>query len=298
MKVMLAATIDCITQLEDKYPLLGSPKLDGIRAIVLDGVVYSRNMKPIPNKFVQAALPLRAMNGWDGELIVGKPNASDCFRVTTSGVMSVEGEPDFAFYAFDMVFKHCPSMGFMERFVGLKKNVKSLAHPRIKVVPQVDIASLIGVQMYEGKMLEQGYEGVMLRSRKAPYKHGRSTMKEGGLMKLKQFKDGEAEVLSLIEQMENTNEQKIDELGRAKRSSHKAGKVAKGTLGALHVRDIQTGIEFDVGTGFDDELRRLYWQQRNGSKSLVGQVITYKYFPSGSKDKPRFPVFVGVRKDL
>ena len=44
MKVMLAATVDSVEQL--RYPLLGSPKLDGVRAIVIDGVVYSRNMKP------------------------------------------------------------------------------------------------------------------------------------------------------------------------------------------------------------------------------------------------------------
>lgn len=293
MKVMLAATIDKISDL--RYPLLASPKLDGVRAVVIDGVVYSRNMKPIPNKFVQKMLPLHAMNGWDGELIVGGPTAPDCFRVTTSGVMSVEGEPEFTFYAFDAVAMYAPSLQFIERFIGLKRNVQGMKHSRVKLVPQVDIISADALHTYEALMLERGYEGVMLRSKNAPYKHGRSTMKEHGLMKLKQFADSEAVVLDIIEQMENTNEKTRDELGRSKRTSHKAGKVGKQTLGALHVRDVNTDVVFDVGTGFDDNVRQQIWDNR---ESFLGEIITYKYFPTGSKDKPRFPVFKDFRTDL
>ena len=83
-----------------RYPVFAQPKLDGIRVIIKNGVVYSRSLKPIPNKHVQALFG--HLEGVDGELIVGNPTAHDVFQKTTSGVMSKDGEPDVTLYAFDM----------------------------------------------------------------------------------------------------------------------------------------------------------------------------------------------------
>jgi DNA ligase-1 len=63
-------------------------------------------------------------------------------------------------------------------------------------------------------------------------------------------------------------------------------------LGALKVRDIHSGVEFDIGTGFDDVLRLWVWEHREEN---MGRLVKYKYFPTGSKDKPRFPTFLGFR---
>lgn len=292
MKPMLSATVENIEQLSGRYPLYASPKLDGIRALVVDNVLVSRNLKPIPNLFVQNSLPLTRMNGWDGELIVGKPEDKNCFRNTTSGVMSVDGEPNFTFWVFD----HIPAgnVMFYDRFEGLKANVRGVHNPRIRLVPHIKVSNSFEVHTYEEIMLERGFEGIMLRTPTGEYKYGRSTLKEGHLMKLKQFADSEALVLGLAEQLHNGNEKKMNELGKMQRSSHKAGKTGKGTLGALEVRDIHTGVEFDVGTGLDDETRRYYWDH---PLKIVGKVIKYKYFPTGSKAKPRFPVYTGIRHE-
>src|SRR5690348_12921017 len=96
VKVMLA----CQTPDEIRYPIFGSPKLDGIRATVVNGIVMSRTMKPIPNNYIQDLFGHDAMNGLDGELIVGDPSASDVFHRTSSGVMSIEGEPDVTLWIF------------------------------------------------------------------------------------------------------------------------------------------------------------------------------------------------------
>ena len=53
-KPMLSASVEDVKTL--RLPLLGSPKLDGIRAMVRDGVLVSRNMKPIPNVWTQRLL--------------------------------------------------------------------------------------------------------------------------------------------------------------------------------------------------------------------------------------------------
>lgn len=289
MQPMLSATVEDINDL--KFPLYGSPKLDGVRALVIDGKLMSRNLKPIPNLHIQRSLPLVRMNGWDGELIVGKPEHKDCFRTTTSGVMSEDGEPKFTYYIFDNII---PSLPFNARLKGMIANIKNLYDPRIKLVPQFKIEDAFALHQYEEVMLERGFEGVMLRAINGGYKYGRSTVREGHLMKLKKFADSEAKIIGFEERMHNTNEKTIDELGRAKRSSHKANKHGTDTLGALRVRDVSSGVEFDVGTGFDDSLRAEIWNNR---KLYLKKTIKYKYFPTGSKDKPRFPVFIGFRKD-
>jgi DNA ligase-1 len=45
---------------------------------------------------------------------------------------------------------------------------------------------------YEEEQVVAGYEGICFRSPDSPYKHGRSTFKEGFLIKLKRFTTDEA----------------------------------------------------------------------------------------------------------
>jgi DNA ligase-1 len=147
-----------------------------------------------------------------------------------------------------------------------------------------DAGMLMG---YEAAMLEAGYEGLILRDPLSPYKYGRASMKQGWMLKLKRFQDDEAEIIGVQEMMHNANEAKRDELGRTKRSSAKAGLVGTGLMGALHVRDLKSGVEFYVGTGFDDEDRAKEWK--------LGSIIKYKSFKIGVKDAPRHPVYLGLR---
>ena len=84
MKPMLAiaAAIEDVT-----YPIWVGVKYDGIRALVVNGVVLSRSLKPIPNAHVQKLFGKPEYNGLDGELILGDIYAPDVFRKTTSAVM-------------------------------------------------------------------------------------------------------------------------------------------------------------------------------------------------------------------
>ena len=78
-----------------QYPVLATPKLDGIRCLMVEGVAMSRTMKPIPNQFVQEELA--GLNGLDGELMV-----KGDFNAVSSAIMSRDGEPDFFFHVFKM----------------------------------------------------------------------------------------------------------------------------------------------------------------------------------------------------
>ena len=283
---MLATDAD-LTKLV--FPLLASAKLDGVRAIVRDGVVYSRSNKPIPNKAVQAKF--KSFESLDGELIYGDPTSKSCYRDTVSIVMSHDKSGDgISLFVFDHVSR--PTLPYIQRC----KSFADLSQfPQLVLHDQVICKTLEDVLAYEAKCLEDGHEGLILRSPDAPYKMGRSTVNEGYLLKLKRFSDFEATVIGFEERMENTNEKTTNELGRSKRSSHQAGKVGRGDLGALVCRTNE-GIEFNVGTGFDDATRQNLWALRN--TDLVGRIAKIKSFDIGVKDKPRHPVFLGWRSKL
>jgi len=287
MKPMLATATDG-TNL--RYPLMISPKLDGVRCLIINGVAMSRSLKPIPNKYVQTLFGRASLNGFDGELIVGPPGAHDVYNQTMSGVMTIEGEPNVKLYVFDDLSQ---DNGFLMRFRAANYRMNKAGLTDIcRLVPHSLINDANELLSHESTYLTQGYEGAMLRDPDGKYKHGRSTLKEGWLLKLKRFSDAEAEIIGFNELMTNTNEAVINELGQKARSSKKAGMVAAGVLGSLQVRDIETGVEFEIGTGFDADQRRRLWI---GRAMLLGQLVKYKSQPVGVKDKPRFPVFLGFR---
>lgn len=269
-----------------KYPVLVSPKLDGIRCIIRDGVVMSRSLKPIPNRHVQRLFGVSELEHFDGELIVGPPGADDVYRVTNSAIMSVEGEPDVTLWAFDHVEE--PDRPFGKRYAMLAGH----GHPYVKLVPHHAAAGLDDILEFEELYLNAGYEGLMLRHPEGVYKFGRSTLKEGTLLKLKRFEDGEAEIIGFVEQMHNANEAKKDALGHTERSAAKAGLVPAGMLGALQVRDTLSGVEFEIGTGFTRQERLDIFANKDQYKA---RLVKYQHFAGGSKDRPRFPSFLGFR---
>lgn len=284
IKPMLGVAVDT-TKLV--FPVYASPKLDGIRVIIKDNQVLSRNGKPIPNVFIQSLL--KSYHGLDGELIVGHPTHPNVFQLTTSGVMSIEGTPNVRLYVFDCWYAEG---GIDTRYNEVLKITQGSSIVDIEVVPQIIINSLEELYKFEEDCLAKGYEGVMLRYPNAPYKNGRSTVKEGALLKLKRFSDSEAYILGMEPLLRNHNEATKNALGHTERSSHKDNKIADNLLGALNVKDMHTGIEFSIGSGFTEEQRRDIW---NKQIELIGSIVKYKYFEVGVKDKPRFPIFLGFR---
>lgn len=284
IKPMLGVAVDTTKLI---FPVYASPKLDGIRVIIKDNQVLSRNGKPIPNVFIQSLL--KSYHGLDGELIVGHPTHPNVFQLTTSGVMSIEGTPNVRLYVFDCWYAEG---GIDTRYNEVLKITQGSSIVDIEVVPQIIINSLEELYKFEEDCLAKGYEGVMLKYPNTPYKNGRSTVKEGALLKLKRFSDSEAYILGMEPLLRNHNEATKNALGHTERSSHKDNKIADNLLGALNVKDMHTGIEFSIGSGFTEEQRRDIW---NKQVELIGSIVKYKYFEVGVKDKPRFPIFLGFR---
>jgi DNA ligase 1 len=271
-----------------KFPLLVSSKLDGIRCTVINGVGMSRSFKPIPNRFVQKCLA-EGFDGLDGELIVGDVGDPLVYNKTNSAVMSRDGEPEFTFWVFDDIY--ASGKPFKERYDALAGRLTPIPPPGILLAHNL-VHNQEELDLYESKALAAGLEGLIARDPNGPYKNGRSTSKQGWMLKIKRFLDSEAEIIGFEEEMENTNEATKDAFGRTERSSHQDNMKPKGTLGAFITKDIVTGVIFNIGTGLTAAMRRDYWKAKN---SLVGKLVKYKYFPVGVKDAPRHPVFIGFR---
>jgi DNA ligase-1 len=286
-KPILAGKFDASKQ---KFPVLASAKLDGVRCIIIDGVAMSRSLKPIPNEYVQKMIGKDKYNGLDGELMVGFVGGKDVYRNTVSAVMSEDGSPNFTFWVFDKVPQNPEKFeGYQARLASIQKFDNA---PHINVLPHKEIKDMDALDKFEAKQLDKGLEGVILRAPNGPYKFGRSSTNEGTLLKLKRFEDSEAEIIGVEELLSNQNEAKTNALGHTERSSHKANMEGMNTMGCLNVRDLKSKVEFSIGTGFDADLRKHIWE---GRKCVLGKIVKYKYFAGGSKDKPRFPVFLGFR---
>lgn len=274
-----------------KYPVGATPKIDGIRARTCQTDFgtdsHTRSLKSIPNKHIRAMLA--TLPPWlDGELTTGKN-----FQSVSSGVMSHSGMPDFTYHVFDHRWHE--DAVYEERTLSLNTlNLPSWCHilsPRL-------ITTLSELLAYEKFCLENEAEGVMLRPMQSlyntHYKNNRATFSKPYLVAIKRFDEGEAKVLSLEEAQKNLNEIQQNELGNNFRSSHKDGMLPKGTLGSLLVEDVITKVKFNIGTGFTEEQRYNFW---TNPQNIVGKLVKYKWQNHGVKDKPRIPVFLGIRDE-
>lgn len=276
---------------EETY--LVSPKVDGLRAVVKEGVVYSKTMKPIPNGTVQKMFG--HLHGKDGELTVGlaykEHEGDDVYDRSRGPIMRKVCEADFRFNIFDRW--DMPDVPAIDRINSISLKNES----GVEVVTHLIADSSEAVDRAYQHYLDRNFEGAMLRIATGKYKFGQSTEKEGYLLKLKKFVDGEAIVISVFEQMENTNTKETNELGYSKRSSAKAGKVGKGTFGSFLVKDLITGVEFSVGNGpgLTHDLRAKLWFYKD---KLPNQIIRYRFQEIGTKNAPRLPQFAGFRHPI
>jgi DNA ligase-1 len=276
-----------------KYPVIVQPKLDGIRVLIKDGQALSRTLKPIRNRYIQERIAKHkeVLEGVDGELMVGSPTNPMVYRYTCSGVMSESGEPNFLLHAFDLW--NVPEAPYQKRASALiSRNL-----PFDVVMPVINAYAESEEQLlkHHAAFLREGYEGTILRHPHGKYKYNRSTMKEGYLIKFKDFHDAEARIVDFEPKWHNANEAKLDERGYTKRSSHQENLIQLETLGALICEKPTFKGTFKIGTGFDDALRKYIWDNR---ERLRNTLIKFKYFEGGAYDKPRFPVFLGFRDPI
>ena len=108
------------------------------------------------------------------------------------------------------------------------------------IVPVIQHLCLSADQVLEihNKLLEEGFEGTMLRSPNGIYKHNRSTAKERDLRKFKPFDTLDAVIIGFQQKERLTEEAKEyitdkDAFGHSKRGSKKGDREAVEEIGAI-----------------------------------------------------------------
>jgi DNA ligase-1 len=281
-KPALAYRIKELSQL--RFPLLCTPKFDGIRCVIQGGYALTRSFRLVPNDHIRRHLEILP-DGTDGEIMAGS------FSETQSAVMRKHGEPDFRFFAFD--FATDLSVPYERRAESLTK-FTNFQYPWVEIVLPTPVANLDEFLEFEEKCLAAGYEGVVSRAPGSPYKCGRSTRSEAYMCKWKRVQDSEAVALSFKEERENQNDIVPDLWGYARRPGGGSERVGKGTMGGVEARDVHTGVVFGCGSGFSAAERQHVWDNQ---AAYIGCTFTYSYQDVGVLEKPRFPRFKGWRYD-
>lgn len=122
--------------------------------------------------------------------------------------------------------------------------------------------------------IANGEEGVMLNVANGKY----VTTRTSNLLKMKEFFNADVLVKSVYEG---------------------TGKY-KGMLGGVvvHFKNEEYDFEVGLGSGFEDEERKLYWQY---PELIIGKIVDVRYFEISSNKNEgfslRFPTYKGIRHD-
>ena len=283
------------------WPLLCSPKLDGIRCLPQPGefaptTVYSRTCKSLRSKQLQLQFGVPELNYLDSEGIEGDPCTPDCYTRSDSHIMSFNKPGDLALYVFDDASPELHSKSFWYRLQTAEERVAKLNRPDVVFVEHELCQSIEELLVFEAKVLALGFEGVMMRTQRGAYKsHARCTWNDQIIYKLKRFTDDEGLLVGLEENDKNNNALEVNELGYAKRSKAAAGLVPGGRVGTFLV-DFQ-GLTLRIAPGVFKHAELIeIWN--NPHKYVGRKLIKFRHFAIGVKDLPRFGRAVGFRDNI
>ena len=306
-KPMLASDYDSE---KVRFPCLAQPKIDGVRALNLFGNLTGRSLKQHANKHVTQYYSDPAFIGLDGEMACDRITHPDLCRITTSALNTISGTPFTQWWLFDYITEETIHLPYHERYKALTTRLTELCLSESRAVHLRIVASNMvhnqkELNFWIERHLEMGFEGTILRDPNGMYKSGRSTVREGGLLRIKEFMDAEAVVIRVVEGNKNTNEQQQNELGQAYRTTHQENIVPNGMVGNIVCRNlmdvkdksgkilIAKDQEIVVAPGKMSHEERIYWWENQDV--IVGKTIKFQFFPKGIKDKPRFPTFQSFR---
>jgi DNA ligase-1 len=256
------------------YPVYVQPKLDGLRLIANKDGLWTRNgkeYKSIPHIY-EALRPLFKYNPkyvFDGEVYADK-FSNDFNKICSLAKKTkptkedlLEASKHIEYHIYDFPFW---DDNFSLRYQELQKVMGFCDHPLIKLVETKDVFDQKEVVKAYEEFIEDGYEGAMVRV-DSKYENKRTK----NLLKYKEFKDGEYEILDVVE-------------GVGNRSGGAGAIVCRNKNGKIFNSNIKGTREFckEMLLKKDD---------------YIGKTATIKYFNLTPDGVPRFPYFMGVRDD-
>lgn len=276
---------------ELRFPKWASPKYDGIRAIVKEGVLMSRKFKPIRSHQCQEEFGM--LDHVDGELLVGPVFAHDVYNRCQSHIMAENKPADVSYMLFDYTHPDWLDRPFHERYYELEQLADYW--DVYKLAPQEEVNTIDELLECEDRWLTQGAEGLILTDPLAPYKQGRSTWNQQWRVKLKREAQDEGIVVGFVERMTNENEKVTNALGYSERSHHQENKVPCGMVGKFLVEVEGEDEPVSVAPGsFNHEQLVDIWQSKH---LYMGSILTFRHFPHGRMKRPRQARAVGFREE-
>ncbi len=164
-----------------------------------------RSFKSFKNEFTTSYFSQPEYTGFDGEMAAEHQCNARLCSLTTSALNTIEGEPFVLWWLFDYVTPETIGMTYQDRLMSLHHRVLYLNthHPhlgaRLRIMPSTTVHSMDQVLLAHANYRAMGFEGSILRDPQGKYKNGRSTVKEGGLLRIKDFADCEGRVLRVEE---------------------------------------------------------------------------------------------------
>ena len=261
-----------------KYPCYIQPKLDGYRCVYKDGELRSSN----GNIFANVNLPdyfkdLLNVGEWvlDGEIYLHGWKLKQITSLVNSEKNPIPEGLKFVVYdcmPVDEWDKESSDTPYEDRL----KQLRQLLNDRVANYKRVlDISCDIvesaaeAVKLYR-KYLTNGYEGVMIKDTSGLYRWKRVTLKSGGMLKLKPYKEVDLIVTGIYD-------------GEGK---------YEGMAGGIICDYLNSSIR--VGSGFSDSDRKKMAEKQN---SYIGKTAEIKYFEETDEGKLRDPRFYRWRPD-
>ena len=296
-----------------RYGVGVMPKIDGVRALNLNGTLTGRSLKEFEGygitNYFDGINSKTSLVGLDGEMILGdNPASSDRLCSLTTGAIGAFKDVTEMADVHWWIFDDCtfPGDSYEMRYGRAKARVAELRHPRIHIVPLFIAHNREQLDAFIARFFEEGYEGAVIRNLNAPAKEGRPSKVTQQFVRVKAWGDAEMLVTGLTEGNENTNEAKTNLLGRTERSSAKDGMVPNGMVGSIqgtlladYVSPItgkvlfKKGLAITISTGcMTNAEAAYYWANPD---KIVGHITKFKHMIHGSKDLPRMGGYLSHR---
>lgn len=302
------------------YPLFVSTKLDGCRLIAKNGQLVTRSLKPLVNKQLNEKFePIRKFTEEQNVLLDGEifaPNipfqfivscfmTEDCytkqsikkweelckehnFYATREEVIS-----QLKFYCFDSIENENNEASFLQRSHFAK--LCAMRFPEIMFpVEQIFVNNVEEVEKVFNLVLEEGFEGLIIRNPMSPYKYGRTRISENNSYKLKPWKTEDARIIGFVQatKVNEDAEKTTTELGMSRTSKRQEDRhnieKASGFIVDFN------GKELTVPIAMTDVQKEYIWLHKD---EYLNQWIEYRYMTVGMKDLPRIPKFIRMRLD-
>ncbi|WP_336526357.1 MULTISPECIES: DNA ligase [Campylobacter] len=234
-----------------------SQKYDGVRAI-WDG----KELKSRSGNTINA--PAKFINSLpdfalDGELWSGVGEFEFIASTVLDEIPDDKAWENIKYMVFDL-----PKFdgNLYEKMDYLKSFLSSNPSEFIRAIKQIEIKDNNHAFAFLDMVVANGGEGIVVRDPNTKYTSGRSS----SILKIKKWRDSECEIVAI-----NGGKGRLE-----------------GKMGSLECVDIFSKVAFKIGSGFSDEIRT--------NPPKIGTIITYKFQNLTKNNKPRFPIFLRVKR--